>query len=178
MPRSRANGPGARAVVWVQGCTLGCPGCFNPDTRSHAPRLLVNPVELAARIVRDGFQLEGVTISGGEPLQQAEPLLDFLREIRSGSSLSMLLFSGYTLEEIRAQALGPAVLVCTDVLVDGRYDRERHLGRGLRGSVNQRIHLLTDRYRLEEIEDTPSGEVIIAPDGVVTITGVDPRLSP
>ena len=40
-PRSRANGPGARFVVWLQGCTLGCPGCFNPATharRRRAPR--------------------------------------------------------------------------------------------------------------------------------------------
>ena len=35
-PRSRANGPGVRFVVWLQGCTLGCPGCFNPSTHAAA----------------------------------------------------------------------------------------------------------------------------------------------
>jgi len=132
---------------------------------------VVDPAALAARIVRDR-EVEGVSVSGGEPLQQAEALLAFLQQIRASSELSVLLFSGYTLEEIGALPLGSEVLARTDVLVAGRYDRRQPLGRGLRGSANQRIHLLTNRYHVEEVEATPPLEVAIGPDGQITLTGV------
>jgi anaerobic ribonucleoside-triphosphate reductase activating protein len=172
LPRSQANGPGVRAVVWVQGCSLRCPGCFNPETHSHAPRELVAVTALAERLLADVAHLEGVSISGGEPLEQAEALLALLRRLRAGSSLSVLLFSGHTLAEIEAHPLGPAILACTDVLVAGRYDPGQHLGHGLRGSANQRVHLLSDRYRPEEVDDTPVAEVILGTDGSITASGI------
>ena len=69
-PRSRANGPGVRFVVWLQGCTLGCPGCFNPLT--HDPRAgterAVDDIVAQLRAVR----VDGLTLSGGEPMQQRD----------------------------------------------------------------------------------------------------------
>jgi anaerobic ribonucleoside-triphosphate reductase activating protein len=168
--RSRANGPGARFVIWLQGCTLGCPGCFNPAT--HAAGGAETPVdELSARIAAAG--VDGVTLSGGEPLEQPEAALALLRAARR-LGLSTLIFSGFTIEEIRAQPLGPAVLAELDVLIDGRYVARERLGEGLRGSANQRIHLLTARHTLAEVEATPVAEVRIARDGTVVLTGVAP----
>jgi anaerobic ribonucleoside-triphosphate reductase activating protein len=167
--RSRANGPGVRFVVWLQGCTLACPGCFNPGTHGGGGREIAIS-EIAAQLA--AAKVDGLTLSGGEPLQQpaaAAALLDAARAL----GLSTLVFSGYTLAEIRALPGGPDVLARLDVLVDGRYVASERLGRGLRGSTNQRIHLLTERHTLAEVENTPVAEVTIR-NGELVLTGVNP----
>jgi len=193
-PRSRANGPGARFVVWFQGCTLGCPGCFNPTTHESAGGLPVTLEQLVDELTRaarggpidrtappsggaDGRghapPIEGLSLSGGEPLQQPEAaraLLDAARAL----GLSTLAFSGYTIDEIRALPGGPDVLARLDVLIDGRYVAGDRLASGLRGSANQRIQLLTDRYALADVDTTPVAEIRISPTGDVILTGVDP----
>jgi anaerobic ribonucleoside-triphosphate reductase activating protein len=173
-PRSRANGPGARFVVWMQGCTLGCAGCFNPATHPTAGGREVTVDELAAELATaKAAGVEGLSLSGGEPLQQAAAsaaLLDAARAL----GLSTLAFSGYTIDEIRALPDGPAVLARLDVLIDGRYVSTERLASGLRGSANQRIRLLTDRYTLADVEATPVAEIRIGPTGDVVLTGVNP----
>jgi anaerobic ribonucleoside-triphosphate reductase activating protein len=180
-PRSRANGPGARFVVWFQGCTLGCPGCFNPTTHDALGGRTVPVAELAEELARAARgvgasserRIEGLSLSGGEPLQQPEAaraLLDAARAL----GLSTLAFSGYTIDEIRALPGGPDVLARLDVLIDGRYVAGDRLATGLRGSANQRIQLLTDRYTPGDVEQTPVAEIRIAPTGEVILTGVDP----
>jgi anaerobic ribonucleoside-triphosphate reductase activating protein len=194
-PRSRANGPGIRFVVWFQGCTLGCPGCFNPATHAVAPAVVPAPgtfpgtsgtpgspgspketsiAELAAAMAAAcASGATGLSLSGGEPLQQPEAaraLLDAARAL----GLSTLAFSGYTIDEIRALPGGPDVLARLDVLIDGRYVAGERLATGLRGSANQHIHLLTDRHSLAEVEATPVAEIRIGPTGEVVLTGVNP----
>jgi anaerobic ribonucleoside-triphosphate reductase activating protein len=168
--RSRANGPGARFVVWLQGCTLGCPGCFNPTTHDARGGSERSIEELAAEIPDD---VEGLTLSGGEPLQQADAAIALL-ELARARSLSTLAFSGYSIDEIRALPRGPDVLARLDVLIDGRYIAGERLATGLRGSANQRIQLLTARYTLADVEATPVAEIRIARDGQVVLTGVNP----
>ncbi len=173
-PRSRANGPGTRFVVWLQGCTLGCAGCFNPATHpATGPGTDVRGLldELAAG-ARAGA-VTGLTLSGGEPMQQAPAALELLLGARR-LGLSTLMFSGYTRAEIAAQALGPAVLAHLDVLIDGRYQSTDRLGEGLRGSANQQLHLLSRRHTRAELDAVPVAEIRIDPDGTVTLTGVDP----
>jgi len=174
LPRSCANGPGTRFAVWFQGCSLGCPGCFNPETHPFEPRIPVPPGELVARLEREQDRLEGITVSGGEPLQQAEALVELVSGVRARTALSVVLFSGYSLAEIEAMRFGPVVLGLVDVLIAGRYIHSRRLGSGLRGSANQRIHLLTGRYSLPDIESCPSAEVVVGPDGTLTVSGIAP----
>jgi anaerobic ribonucleoside-triphosphate reductase activating protein len=174
-PRSRANGPGARFVVWFQGCTLGCPGCFNPTTHDAAGGRSVAIDELVGELTRArrDRHIEGLSLSGGEPLQQPEAaraLLDAARDL----GLSTLAFSGYTIDEIRELPGGPAVLARLDVLIDGRYLARERVASGLRGSANQRIQLLTGRYSRADVEATPVAEIRIGPAGDVVLTGVDP----
>jgi anaerobic ribonucleoside-triphosphate reductase activating protein len=171
-PASRANGPGRRFVVWLQGCTLGCPGCFNPATHAADGGRELAVGEIAAQLAATA-DIEGLSLSGGEPLQQPRAAIALLDAARA-LGLSTLAFSGYTLDEIRALPDGPAVLARLDVLIDGRYVASERLARGLRGSANQRISLLTSRYTLAEVEATPTGEVRIARDGSVVLTGVEP----
>lgn len=74
---SVANGPGQRAVIWVQGCTLGCPGCWNPLSHRRSTGTEWGIEELAGwlKSVRSRIEISGVTISGGEPLEQAPGLV-------------------------------------------------------------------------------------------------------
>jgi anaerobic ribonucleoside-triphosphate reductase activating protein len=176
LPRSRANGPGWRFVVWFQGCDLNCPGCFNPETHSFAPKLTVPVADLADRCAADA-QLEGVTLSGGEPLLQGAVVREFLRCVRAQTSLSVLLFSGFTREEILASEDGAAILARTDVLVAGRYDRTQPCALGLRTSSNQKVHLLTRRYREEDLQADQLAELIIDSRGDVVSTGLLGALS-
>lgn len=169
--RSRANGPGARFVVWFQGCTLGCPGCFNPTTHPAEGGRVVPVAELAAQMAAAG--VEGLSLSGGEPLQQPAAAAALLEAARA-LGLSTLAFSGYTLEEIRDLPGGADVLARLDVLIDGRYRSTERLANGLRGSENQRIQLLTRRYSLADVEATPVAEIRIGPTGELVLTGVDP----
>ncbi|HTM20927.1 MAG TPA: 4Fe-4S single cluster domain-containing protein [Kofleriaceae bacterium] len=170
-PASRANGPGVRATVWLQGCTLGCPGCFNPAT--HAADGPITPVaELVDRIA--ALPVDGLTVSGGEPFEQPDGLRALIEGVRARTGLSVLVFSGFTLEELRARAGAPAILALIDVLVDGRYRSGERLARGLRGSANQRIHLLSPRHTLAEVEATPDAEIRIDPAGGLVISGVAP----
>lgn len=170
-PRSRANGPGARFVVWLQGCTLGCAGCFNPTTHDAAGGTAMTVDAITTQLA--GARVEGLSLSGGEPLQQPEAAVALLDAARA-LGLSTLAFSGYTLDEIRALPRGDDVLARLDVLVDGRYLASERLATGLRGSANQRIQLLTDRYTLAEVEATPVAEIRIGRDGAVILTGVNP----
>ena len=101
LSRSRANGPGVRAVIWVQGCTLACPGCFNAPTHPKAGgEGFVSVDELFARIVALGHTIEGITISGGEPLQQLEPVAALIRRVKAETKLSVVLFTGFYWSEL------------------------------------------------------------------------------
>lgn len=169
-PRSRANGPGVRFVIWLQGCTLGCAGCFNPLT--HAASGPETPIaDLVAQLAAGGA--EGLSLSGGEPMQQPAAALALVRAARA-LGRSTLMFSGYTIDEMRAIPEGVDVLANLDVLVDGRYVAGQRLATGLRGSANQRIQLLTDRYSLADVEATPVAEIVIGPTGELVFTGVNP----
>ena len=91
---SHANGPGVRAVIWVQGCSLGCPGCYNPDTHEHSPRHIV-PAEDLADWISSIEGIEGITFSGGEPFEQARGVSEIIRLARTKRpELSVFIFSG------------------------------------------------------------------------------------
>ncbi len=170
LPRSRANGPGWRSVVWVQGCSLGCPGCFNPQTHSRdGASETLEVAEVMERVLAAGT--EGLTVSGGEPLQQAEAVVTLLEEARA-AGLSTLLFTGLTWEEVQRLPLAPRILRCVDVMMAGRYVAERRVAHGLLGSANQTMHLLSPRHTLEEIAATPEAEAVILPDGRVVFSGI------
>jgi hypothetical protein len=98
LARSAANGPGERFVVWVQGCPLACPGCWNPDTWPFERRELRSIEELATNILATEG-IEGVTFTGGEPFAQAGALADLAKLVRA-AGLSVFVFTGYDLDEL------------------------------------------------------------------------------
>ncbi len=189
LPQSRANGPGMRAVVWVQGCTLGCPGCFNAPTHPAKGGELAKVDELVAQIIGLGASIEGITISGGEPLQQQAGVANLLRQLKAKTSLSVILFTGFSWEELtqmgqkaqarvaieqKATSFPLALLEDVDVLIAGRYLAVQHLARDLRGSANKLTYFLTDRYTESEMQLIPPAEVVITPEGEIIMSGIDP----
>ncbi len=161
-------------MLWFQGCSLGCAGCFNPETHPGSGGESTTVDMIADEILAKKDKLEGLTLSGGEPFQQPQALAALLTRIRAESELSILIFSGYTLAEIQEIGGGPEILGKIDVLIDGRYESTERKAVDLQGSANQRIHLLTDRYTEEQIQDTPEAEIHIDKEGNIRISGVAP----
>lgn len=171
--RSRANGPGERFVLWVQGCTLACPGCWNPDTWTTAPHTLLSVDELCD-LVLGTTGIEGVTFTGGEPFQQARLLARVAERLRA-AGLSVMTFTGHELDELQSTA-ARALLAACDVVVTGRFVlAERDTSLLWRGSRNQRIHLLGDRYDGSILRDAEHViELHIGESGAVHATGFPP----
>jgi len=171
---SRANGPGLRTVIWFRGCTLGCPGCYNPETHPARGGALWHPLALFEALVKNSPEIEGLTLSGGEPLQQGKALSVFLEQVRLHTSWSVILFSGFAREEIQRLPWGTEVLQWVDVLIAGRFLVEQRLARGLLGSANKTLHFFTARYTLQDIMSVPEAEVIIEANGEIRLSGIDP----
>ena len=174
-----AEGPGARFAVWAQGCSLRCPGCCNPHFFGAAGGSEVAVTALLDRLAAARTRVEGITLLGGEPFEQAEPLAAFASGARA-LGLSVMTFSGYTLEELRGPLapLGSATLLAeTDLLVDGRYRAEEpESARRWAGSRNQRFHFLSSRYQpgIEAIapgEPARTVELRLSPDGGLHVSG-------
>jgi anaerobic ribonucleoside-triphosphate reductase activating protein len=157
----------------VQGCTLGCPGCFNPETHPAEGGELI-PVEvLFQRIYTLGDSIEGISISGGEPLQQFQSLVSFLRRIRQETTLTTLIFTGFSWDEIQRMSGSEEILTNIDVLVAGRFDLSQPTEEPFMSSTNQTVHFLTDHYTLSDLAAVPPGEMIITSEGELILSGTD-----
>jgi anaerobic ribonucleoside-triphosphate reductase activating protein len=174
VPRSCANGPGWRAVIWTQGCSIRCPGCFNPETHDPTGGELVAIDALFSRIAELGETIEGITISGGEPLDQPLPLAMLLKKLRSASSLSVVLFTGYTRATLSALPHVPDILACVDVLIAGAYKpQSSNAGNDSTGDWKS-VLFLTKRYNAADMHAGPDAEAVIMPDGSLVFSGLHP----
>ena len=141
---TRVLGPGLRYVIWTQGCLLRCPGCTSPKSRSLEGGDLI-PIQTIVDDIVSRSEITGITLSGGDPMLQAQALAELLRKVKSQRpELTVLCFTGYTLEKLTTPA-HQMLLSQLDLLIDGPYVDEMNDGKGLRGSSNQRLHFLTDR---------------------------------
>lgn len=168
-------GPGRRATVWVQGCSLRCDGCivpesWNPNSRGED----VDPVELALALLADEPDAH-LTVSGGEPTEQAAAVAALLATARS-LGRNTWVYTGHTLEELLdagdSQVL--TMLSYTDVLVDGRFELDQAGAFPYRGSGNQRILRLTDAISESDANAGVPGkmEFLVDPDGVLNFMGI------
>ncbi|HOY68491.1 MAG TPA: 4Fe-4S single cluster domain-containing protein [Candidatus Ozemobacteraceae bacterium] len=175
--RTAVEGPGERACLWVQGCPIRCPGCFNPETWPFEAGEEAAVDDLYERVLRED-SIEGMTFLGGEPFAQAAPLAELAWRLRE-RGLSIVTFTGYTLEALRAASNSAwnRLIDATDLLIDGPYiQAQADQSRPWIGSANQRYLFLTDRYRHLEpsLSSIPNGlEIRIGPDGQVSINGMD-----
>ncbi len=174
LPNSRVNGPGRRGVIFFQGCSRACPGCFNPGLQSVTAGRLISLEEVVERVWQSEG-IEGLTFSGGEPFEQASALAALCARLRRTTRFSLMAYSGFTRAEIQSDARRAEVLAHLDVLVDGPYLHRLRTSRGIIGSTNQRVHLLTDRYRAEDFIAGPRRmEMRILENGQVCMTGFPP----
>ena len=166
---SKVNGPGERFTLWTQGCSKGCKNCFNPETWSFSINKII-PVERIFNIIKD-LDVSGVTITGGDPFEQPEELFNLLL-LLEGLNLSkgVIVFTGYTIDEINKDFLLRKSLSYIDVLIDGRFFEEKRISSGLRGSENQNIIYFSDKILPEELEIDQSVEIGLEDDNIY-VTG-------
>jgi anaerobic ribonucleoside-triphosphate reductase activating protein len=183
---SQVNGPGVRAIVYLQGCNLGCAGCWNSATHAFAgpPREAGDVAEQIANAHQNHF-IEGVTFSGGEPMQQAPDLLDLIRLLkRARSEISIGMYSGYSERELDSGRFWTRYGIAQDArrrvwadikqnldfAVLGRFVAARPSTLPLRTSANQVLRLFGGRYREEHFKPLEF-EVHIEAQGLTQITG-------
>ena len=187
IPASRANGPGIRAIVFFQGCSIGCPKCWNPLTHQFLGTEVT--VEAAIQEVLRAHQehtLEGVTFSGGEPMQQADSLLRLIQGLhQQAPELSFGMFSGYAEHELakrqywiwgdgssepRRKRLWQEIRACLDFAILGRFNHAQPSSLPLRTSRNQVLRLFSDRYTPADFSEELI-EVSIHEGGRAEVTG-------
>ena len=162
-------GPGCRYVIWTQGCSIRCKGCWNQSMWDFNPNLEISVPDLFNKIYTVKEHIEGITLLGGEPLDQYEETIALLR-ICINSGLSTMLFTGYEMDEIQLNM--PEVRGLLDILITGRYDEQkRTLHHQWIGSTNQTIHLLSDRYSNYEITNANYLEISLSEDGSFNVLG-------
>ena len=168
VPETQALGPGKRMVVWVQGCPLHCPGCIAPEWIPYIPAMEMTPEELLEKM---GLNvIDGITFSGGEPMEQASGLAALIRLARKRKDLDLICFTGYRFERLLNNPPNKGVsdlLNEVDVLIDGPFIQSLNNSTGLRGSTNQRIIHLTDRLM---------GYDLVSQDRKIELTLVNDKL--
>lgn len=141
-------GPGRRVVVWVRGCHLGCPGCMSRDLAEDpsSPRI---PVDQLTRSLEPWARAaDGLTITGGEPFEQAGALAALVRALRAAGLRDVMVYTGYTLDQLAGLGPGAAdLLEASDALIDGRYREDLPTRKLWRGSDNQVLHCLSEGSR-------------------------------
>lgn len=181
LPITTAEGPGKRACIWVQGCPIHCKGCGVPWTWNPNKGTKMSVDDIWNKIVesKEKYDIEGVTLLGGEPFEQAVSLAEIGRRAQS-IGLSVMAFSGYYKEQLeKMNKPGWRDLYqVTDLFIDGPFEQD-HLDqeRPWVGSTNQRFHFLTERYRHLENELTSMPdklEVYLNKDGTLTANGMVP----
>ena len=166
--RTTALGPGNRAAIWFQGCMRCCKGCMSPDSRplnggtEWSVDKLINDICAIENI-------EGITISGGEPFLQVNALHEFLTGIRSRTSLGVIIYTGNTMDELRRMGnpLVDEILAgLADIVIDGEYVDELNDGAALKGSSNQTVNFITDRYlSVHDLYNSNSRDIQIMIEG-------------
>lgn len=172
--RSEVNGPGCRAVVWVQGCKRECPECFNPSSWSLSANQLV-PVEEIAEWILSEPANQGVTFSGGEPFLQAPALAALAKQVKT-AGLNVMSFTGFTLAELQL-AIAPIgaadLLNWLDILIDGPFVANLAIRSpdSPVSSRNQRVHIFNSAFADKIDWASDQTEIHILKDGSRIVTG-------
>lgn len=162
-------GPGKRIGIWFCGCPRRCKGCSNPELWKFQERYKTNPdtVYRMVKSIADKHEIDGFTITGGDPLYQAEDLQYLLRKLKEISD-DIIVYTGYKRQEIN-----PDLLLNISVLIDGEYVEELNNNSLLRGSSNQVIHILDRAKENTYIEyfktETNRIQNFFTSDGVVSV---------
>lgn len=162
-------GPGKRVGIWFCGCPRRCKGCSNPELWEFDERYKTNPqtvVELIKHIAKD-HTVDGFTVTGGDPMYQAEDLsllIDMIKDI----SDDIIVYTGYSIDQIKKEYLKDI-----SVLIDGEYIEELNDNSLLRGSSNQNIYILDeskkDKYSEFFTKEVNKIQNFFTSDGVISV---------
>lgn len=177
---SAVNGPGNRAVIWVQGCMRECSGCFNPASWSFEVNQLVSVDSLVKKILSHDRN-QGVTFSGGEPFWQAPALASLARQVKA-AGLNVMSFTGFTLEQLRsnyAPAGAQDLIDQLDLLIDGAYVESLaiHSPNSLVSSSNQRVHVFNPEFRDRLTWGSDQIEIHVLKNGDRIVTGYQGQMA-
>ena len=168
LDRSEIYGPGLRAVFWTQGCNLACKGCWNTQYWSKKGGNTI----LVSRLLEELDSIngiEGITLLGGEPLQQAEASLQLIKGCKE-KGLTVFLYTGYDPSEFDS-----AMQQCfdlSDIAVTGRFLQElRDTTLQWRGSRNQQVHFISNAYDESVLQEQTEVECHIHPNGEIHMVG-------
>jgi anaerobic ribonucleoside-triphosphate reductase activating protein len=171
-----ALGPGVRAGIWVQGCSIGCSGCLSHDTWERREETAIEVAAVVEWVESlDPDKLDGLTISGGEPFDQPDALRVLLGALgqwraRQWRQVDLLCYSGYSLSRLRRRA--PAALTELDAVITGPYVQGRPTDLVWRGSENQRLVALSplgrERYGpyIDERPEKPPLQFAVEEDAI------------
>lgn len=171
---SEVNGPGSRAVVWLQGCQRECDGCFNPESWSFEINQLISIEQLTAKILSNPNNT-GVTFSGGEPFWQATALTEVAKKVKA-AGLNVMSFTGFTLERLQSEyapARSRELIAQLDILIDGAFVKSLAVNdpHSLVSSSNQRVHVFNPELQDKLDWASDQIEIHIQKDGSRIITG-------
>lgn len=137
---SIVDGSGLRLTIFTQGCTHACKGCHNPETHDFAGGYWVDTDDII-KIATENPLLDGITLSGGDPMEQAAPCAILAKQAHV-IGLNVWTYTGYTWEQLLAEQNTDrmALLQHTDILIDGPFlEQQRSLELQFKGSKNQHI---------------------------------------
>jgi anaerobic ribonucleoside-triphosphate reductase activating protein len=163
---SKVQGPGDRFTIWVQGCSIHCLGCMNHDTWEFNTKQQLDTETLASKVLNS--LSTGLTLTGGEPLDQLEAILDLVSRVFEYKNI--FLCSGYTFDHIRNHSEKKKILNFVDILCTGPFELQKVCQSEWKGSSNQEVIYLTDRgktllnlpiYKREYRIDKNTGSVLI-----------------
>jgi anaerobic ribonucleoside-triphosphate reductase activating protein len=159
-------GPGVRAGIWTQGCTIHCRGCLSRDTWAADPRTAVPVQAVLGWLASLSGPVDGVTISGGEPFEQPAALTELLRGIvawRGTAPVDILIYSGRVFSRLSRSAESREILKLCDAVIAGPYVDRLNAGSPLKGSANQRVVPLTALGR-ERYDDAAGDGDAVSPE--------------
>jgi len=166
---TKALGPYNRYVIWVQGCQKRCHGCISPDSQPIDGGYEEDVDVIVADVIKTP-DIEGITISGGEPFLQVEPLVYLIKKIKLTKDIGVIVYTGMLFQEIEESELKKV----SDIIIDGEYQDELNDDLSLRGSSNQNIYLITKKYENEANIYGVQGRKIelYVRDGYATMIGI------
>ncbi len=162
--------PGTSLAIWIQGCSIRCKGCWNQKFWSFKGGYPVLPKAIVDLALKEN--VDGITLLGGEPLDQSLQLRKLMK-IKKKKDLGLMLYTGYELEEIIADPIKKECFHLADIVVSGRYvDELRCTNLKWRGSTNQQVHINNPKYRDIDIQETiQEVEVEFDENGIVSVYG-------
>ena len=145
-------GPGLRYAIWTQGCIHNCKNCIAPDTHpldKNGYWLGIEEIYLEIEENMKKENIRGITISGGEPFLQAKPLVELIKRLKERTQLDIICFTGFEYSYLKNKKDKSIeyILANIDILIDGKYIEEKNENNYLRGSSNQNMIFLSERYR-------------------------------